>query len=191
MRFNVFVFGVLILLLLTSCYATKYTYSGNIHEQSIGKTKNEILREYGVPDKTDDDGAGGKIMIYEKITQVTTTNAGASSYERGSAYGGVIYGNGYGAGGVESRSGQVSSMNATTQSTTNKQFVNIFLNKNDVAYDYRSNYGAKFNMSRCFSPKLTWSSVAISAIVWPALFVTVPLAIIKHVKAKKNNEICK
>jgi hypothetical protein len=47
--------------------------TGNIHDQSIGKSKNQILRLYGVPDKTEDDGVGGKIFIYEELTQVSNT----------------------------------------------------------------------------------------------------------------------
>lgn len=48
----------------------------------MGHNKNEILRTYGVPDRITDDGAGGSILVYEKYTQTTITNASSGTYGR-------------------------------------------------------------------------------------------------------------
>jgi len=50
----------------------------------MGHNKNEILRTYGVPDRITDDGAGGSILVYEKYTQTTITNASFGTYGRSS-----------------------------------------------------------------------------------------------------------
>ena len=177
--------------LLTSCYSTYYTYKGNVHQQAIGQNKNQILRAYGVPDNTTDDGAGGSILVYEKYTQTTTTNINSGSYGRSSTVGGAIYGNGGIIGGSQTRAGSISSTNGISQTSTSKTFCYLFLNRNNIVYDFKANYGAQYDFNRCFDKTLTWVGVGTSCLLlYPAL-VTVPWAIIAQKKANKNGLICK
>jgi hypothetical protein len=182
---------VVIVLFYSSCYSTYSTYKGNVHQQAIGKTKNEILRSYGPPDQTQDDGAGGTIMMYEKFTQTTVTNGTSASYGRSSAVGGAIYGNNGVLSGANAVSGSVSSMSGVSQTSVDKTFCYLFLNKNNIVYDFKTNYGAQFEYNRCFDKTKTWLGVAASCfLVYPAL-VTIPWAIVAQGKAKKAGNICK
>jgi hypothetical protein len=179
------------LLLLTSCYSTSYIYKGNIHQEAVGKSKNEILRSYGVPDRTTDDGANGTVLVYEKFTETTVTNVGASSYGRSSTLGGAIYGNGGIIGGSETRSRSYYSMNGISQTSTDKTYCYLFLNPNNIVYDFKTNYGGLYDSKRCFDKLLTWTLVGMSAVWIVPAIVTVPLAISHQKKAKRNGNICK
>lgn len=190
MRKYLFFITASYLLTLSSCYSTKYNYTGNVHEQAVGKSKNEILRLYGIPDKTEDDGDGGKILAYEKYTQTTRTNAGAYNYGNSSTVGGAIYGNGGILGATDTRSGSISQFGSVSQSSVDKQFCYLFLNNKGICYDFKSNYGAKYSSYSCFDKVLTWTSVAYSAIFIIPLPITITLALIEQKKAKKNGNIC-
>lgn len=179
------------ILLMTSCYSTYNTYKGNVHQQAIGQTKNEILRSYGVPEKTTDDAAGGSIMIYEKFTQTTTTNVGSATYRRSAIVGKEIYGNGGLIAGNLAQAGTIVSTNGISQTSTDKTFCYLFLNKDNVVYDFKTNYGAQYDQNRCFNKTITWVGVGVSALfLYPAI-VTIPWAIIEQKKATKNGMICK
>ncbi|WP_157578853.1 hypothetical protein [Pontibacter roseus] len=190
MKYNFYILIILAIFSLSSCYTTRYSYSGNVHQQTIGKSKNEILRNLGVPDRTEDDGAGGSILVYEKFTQTTIASANSASYARASTSGAAIYGNGGILAASDTRAGQVSAMNGISQTSTSKTFLYVFVNRNNMVYDFKSNYGALYDTSRCFNKTLTWVGVAGSALFVYPLVVTVPLAIIKQSKAKRNGEIC-
>ena len=198
-KINLLHAGIL-LFLLNSCYTTQFSYdtkySHNVYKPIIGKTKNEAIRQYGVAERITDDGAGGEVLIYEKITQTTTTNANSASYGGSQTHGGAVYGNNSAVGSAYSRNGQVSSGRATSQTTTNKSFLNLFVNSNGVVYDFKASesgdrYTTTTHSTRCFSKLYTWTGVVCSAIFPPLLIATVPIAIIKQNKAKKKGEICK
>jgi len=97
-------------LTLSSCYTTysTTTYKGNAHQESIGKSKNEILRSYGIPDRTMDDGDGGSVLIYEKVTQTTVVNTGGVNYGQSQSVGGAVYNSQGVLGASQTQSGSVS-----------------------------------------------------------------------------------
>ncbi len=148
--------------LLTSCFTTKAIYDGNVHESAIGKTKNQILRMYGVPDREATDGEGGSILIYEKHYQTTSSQAIAGT--NSGAYG-ESYSNSYGSvAGAVGKS--VSSARGFSRTTTDKEYLNIFLNKKGVVYDYKSNYGNKFKYEQEFDMTSTfWVTASTAATV--------------------------
>jgi len=185
---------------LNSCYTTQISYqtsyTHNVYKPMLGKTKNEAIRTYGVPDRTSDDGAGGEVLIYEKITQTTTTNVNSATYGGSNTHGAAVYGNNGAAGSVYSRNGQVSSGNGISQTTSNKAFLNLFVDKNGVIYDFKASengdrYETKTYQTRCFDRFTTWGGVLISAVFPPLLLATIPIAIVSNQKAKKKGEICK
>jgi hypothetical protein len=187
---------IAVTLSLTSCYST-YTSSkflGNTYQSGVGKSKNEILRTYGVPDRTSEDGAGGEVLIYEKITQTTVSNSSSETYGAGKAVGAAGY-NRYGtAVGVgENRTAATTSGNSVTKTSNEKTFVNFFVNKDGVVYDYKANCGNNYEYTKqkCFRPGLTWLTIACTAVYPPLLIVTVPTGILVHSSAKKKGKICK
>lgn len=178
-------------ILLTSCYSVSKTYEGNAHQEAIGKTKNEILRSYGIPERSTDDGAGGTVLIFEQVKQTTVTNSNTQTLDRSRTNGSNIYGNK----GIlqvnNTQGGQISNTNAVTETTTTKDYCYLFLNPENIVYDFKTNYGAIYKTTRCFDKFQTWIWVGISCVfVYPPI-ITVPLAIIKQTRAKKNGEICK
>jgi hypothetical protein len=178
-------------LLLTSCYSNYYTYKGNAHQQAMGKTKNEILRSYGVPERTQDDGAGGSILIYEQFKQTTVSNSNTAAYGARTTSSAAIYSNSGMVGASNSQSGQVSSTNGISQTTMSKDFCYLYVNPSNVVYDFKTNYGALYNQNRCFNRLQTWVWVGYSCLFVIPAVVTVPVAIIAQKKAKKRGEICK
>lgn len=180
-----------LLFALSSCYTYKTSFVGNIHQNAIGKSKNEILRTYGVPERITDDGANGSVLVYEQQSQTTISNAGGYSYGRSASVGGAIYNNGGMIGAQQTRSGQVSAMSGVSQTFNNKTFCYLYLNPEGIVYDFKSNYGAQFQDYRCFSKVKTWLFVGLTCVgVYPAV-ISIPVAIILQRKAKKNGEICK
>lgn len=176
--------------LLTSCYTRYYTYEGNVHQKSIGKTKNEILRLYGMPNQITNDGNGGSVLVYEKYTQTTVSNIGNTSYAGSTTYGGVVYNNNSILGGSRTNSMGVSSTRGISQTSTNKTYCNLFLNSDNIVYDFKTNYGEMYVTNRCFDRTLTWIGVGTSCLLlYPAL-VTIPWAIIAQKNAKKKGLIC-
>lgn len=61
---------------MTSCYVTNYIPLQDDYNQAYkGHTANEIITQYGAPDRQTDDGAGGRILIYEHIQYRVSPNA--------------------------------------------------------------------------------------------------------------------
>jgi len=186
MKRNRFNLVILSAMLLQSCYMTKYTYTGNVLDDAIGKDKNQILRIFNVPDRTMDDGKGGTILIYENFSQTTISSASAygqgSSQSRGSVtYG---YGNIYGSSNTNS-SARVNA-SGISQTYTTKIYRNIYLNSENIAYDYQTNFGGKYDSYRCLNKGLTWGT---SILFLNVLSPVVAIPVIQN--AKKKGKVCK
>lgn len=146
---------------MTSCYTyVKVPTGKSIHEQAIGKNKNQILRLYGVPDRKDSDGADGEIFIYEKASINTTTNAGDYSN-------GLLYGMNYGLGQISS-SHSSSHLSSSTSTTIDKSFLNLYFNKNGIVYDYKSNYGYLYRTEKRLNKKTV---IGVSTVFGSLLFL--------------------
>ena len=175
----------------TSCYTTRYTFSGNVHQQRIGQSKNNLLRDYGAPDRVTEDGAGGQILVYENFGQFTSTSASAASYGRSATSGAAIYGNGAVVAASQGSNAQYATGNSLSRTVQTKEYANFFVNNQNMVYDVKANTGDKFSTSRCFNPGKTWLATAASGLlIWP-LIITVPVAAVCNIKAKKNGTICK
>jgi hypothetical protein len=144
-------------IMLFSCYSTYPIYKGNVHQEAIGKTKIDILKSYGVPSKTIDDGAGGMVLSFEKESLVTySTGVTRSNYNLYANRGAV-----YTSGGINN----ASTTNSTTVSAVNVQYCHIYLDSNNVATDFRTNYGAIYDHQKCFSKLQARSNAAIFSLV--------------------------
>lgn len=181
---------VFIALLMTSCYSTYSVYTGNVHQQAIGKTKNEILKSYGVPNQVISDAAGGEVLVYENYTQTTITGSNSYSEDRSLSNGGVTYRRNGAVIQSESNGRATSSTRTVSQTSIDKTYCNIFINEKGVVYETKANYGDEYEYYLCFDRYKTWLLVGVSCLpILPAI-VTVPWAIIAQKKAKKNGEIC-
>ncbi|WP_196893472.1 hypothetical protein [Aureivirga marina] len=70
---------LLIVISFTSCKSSQSLLT----EQWQGKVKTELIQKKGAPDWTDDDGQGGKILVYSKrITKQKDVSGNASGVWR-------------------------------------------------------------------------------------------------------------
>jgi hypothetical protein len=176
----------LCILFMTSCYSTKPVYKSNVHSQSIGKSKNQILRTYGVPQRTEGDGENGSIMIFEKSVETTVTNVGTTSRLNSGTNAGAVYGGGGIIAGSRTQGNVIANTNAISRTSTDVQFLYLFLDSSLKVYDFKSNYGAEYDYIKCFD-NLTTTYVCLLSVccVFPAPIV-IPWAIIAKKKAIKR-----
>lgn len=165
MKYKFVILLLITFLSLSSCYTTRQTYSGNTHQQCIGKSKNEILRAYGVPDKVQDDGVGGSILVYEQLTQTSTLSAKADSHGRSLNSNAAIYNNSGIIDASDSQVGEVSSLHDKDQTSIIKPFCTIYVNAQNVVYDFKSNYGALYKKSKHLKKAATFVTVLTACIL--------------------------
>ncbi len=145
---KVFLILLIGLFSLNSCMTRKKVYTGkNIHQKAIGKTKNEILRTYGVPDRVIDDGLDGTVLIFEK-KYFTTTSKSSSRYSD------VL---------------EENSVTDYSKTTEEKEYLYLFLDKNNVVYDYKSNYGDDYYVEKKLNKTMT------VIVILPTLFPIIML----------------
>lgn len=178
---------ILSVIILSSCYSTKPVYTGNVHSRSLGKTKNQILRTYGLPQRTESDGANGSVLVYENSVETTVTNVGSVSRLNGGTNAGAVYGRNGILGASRTQANVIGNTNAVTRRSVNVQYCYLFLDSQLKVYDFKSNYGAEYNdYERCFDNVATTNLCVLSVgtlVLWP---VVIPWAIIAKKKAKKN-----
>ena len=111
--------ATIIIILISGCYTIKVTPIADVMNNELGLTENNIVLKYGAPSRTTDDGAGGKILVYEKTSYQTKTN-----YYRAPNYNTILL------------------PTATSSSNTNeiKMYINFFINKDGIVYNWRTNY---------------------------------------------------
>lgn len=183
---------ILSAILMCSCYSTKPVYTGNIHTQSLGKTKNQILRSYGLPQRTESDGDKGSVLVYEKSVETTVTNVGSVQRLNSGTNAGAIYGSGGILAGSRTQANVVGNTNAVTRTSVDVQYCYLFLDSVSKVYDFKSNYGAEYNdFEKCFDNFKTTLLCELSVctlVLWP---IVIPWAIIAKKKAiKRGIPVC-
>ena len=177
--------------LATSCYTTRSIYAGNPNLRQLGNSRASILANYGAPDRQTDDGSGGQILVYEQVGRVTLTRDNSLSQSRVNSAGAVVYGDGATVGASQSVGSYSSSGSSLTQSAEVKAYKQFFVNNQNVVYYVRTNTGDEYSYSKCLNSVNTWLLAGCGLLYWPSLFITVPVATLAQVKAKKNGTICK
>ena len=165
MKYKFVILLLITLFSLSSCYTSRQTYSGNIHQRCIGKSKKEILRTYGVPDRIQDDGSGGSILVYEQLAQTACSTAKADSHGRGLNVGAIIYTNIGIIGASDARAEKDSSLNGKSQTSSIKPFCTIYVNAQNIVYDFKSNYGALYKTSKHLKKTATFVTVVATCIL--------------------------
>lgn len=160
-------------------------YVGNKYDVLIGMSKADVLTEMSVPDRTMDDGLGGSILIYEKKEQVSNT----TGYSTASATTKPV--TNYWTGQTSLQSTGYNRMNTSTVTKENKEYVNVFINADNICYKVDANIGDIYEPAvthqECYkapNSKLLWMLMPpIMVIGWiPALWVIAQDAKIKKGK---------
>jgi hypothetical protein len=175
---------------LSSCYVYKTKHMGNILDQFIGRSKNEILMEFGPPDRISDDGNGGSIMSYETniSEQIELSKYNTSIRDRTSITNDVNAIN------VQSRTSANTQGSRNTFSVNHKKYKYIFLDKNGKMYTYKTNTGDIFLEETCYDRKKStkWAYISIVGLVffplWP--IIAIPYTIYCNKKANKIGNNC-
>lgn len=151
--------------MLSSCYSTK-TQVLTVNDfpafrnQCIGQTHNQIVAKLGAPQRTESDGNGGRILIYENTTTTSVSNSLATAYN-------VNYFNRTYTPGVST----------TTQQTKKTDYVQYFVNAQNVCYDVKTNipmtHQEKGDQYRKFSWLKTLGLVGISVLGTEGILLTV------------------
>lgn len=110
-------------------------YLGNKYDALVGMSKSQVLAEMSVPDRTMDDGLGGEVLIYEKKEQVSKT----TGYSAASATTKPV--TNYWTGQTSLQSSGYNSMNSSTVTQENKEYVNVFINADNICYKIDANIG--------------------------------------------------
>ena len=181
-----FILVIVSAILFQSCYTTRYTYVGNVLDDATGKDKNQILRIYGVPDRTMDDGKGGTLLIYENFSQTTISSASAYGQGNSQSRGSVTYGYGNIYGNSSTNSSAKVNAYGVSRTYNTKTYSNIYLNSENIAYDFQTNFGGKYDSNRCLNKGLTWACSIY--FLWP-LAPLVAIPVINN--AKKKGKLCK
>lgn len=107
-----------------STYVEKFTVNDfpAFRNQCIGQTYNQIVTNLGAPQRQTPDGNGGTILIYENTTTTSISNSLAKAYN-------VNYFSKTYTPGVET----------TTQVINKTDYVQYFVNSNNVCYDVKTN----------------------------------------------------
>ena len=96
----------------------------------VGSHHNVIVSSLGAPDRQTSDGAGGTILIYEKVT--TTSNSNSNSIA--TAYNVNYYSKTYTPG---------AQTNTNTVTTQNTSYIHVFIGADGVCYGVKTNHQKK------------------------------------------------
>ena len=112
--------------LFASCATTKTYQVSMLSEYTnmfVGKSHNDIVSALGAPDRQTTDGAGGTILIYEKITTTSTSNSVNAAYN-------VNYFTKTYTPGVKT----------STSTSTNTSFVHLYIDNSGTCYNVKTNH---------------------------------------------------
>jgi hypothetical protein len=163
---------------------------GNILDRFIGKSKNEILMQFGPADKISDDGNGGTILSYETFIneQIELSNYNTNIRDRTSISNDVNPIR------VQSRTSANTQGSKNTFAVNHKNYKYIFLDKNEKMYSYKTNIGEIYLEETCYDrgKSIKWAYISLFALpIFPLIpIIAIPYTIICNKKAKKNGTNC-
>lgn len=139
---------------MTSCSLfynyTQVPVGKSIHEKFINKNKNEVLKQYGLPDKKGSDEAGGQVFVYEEkyINSITKSSRDYSVVRN-----------------IFDQNNTSVSGSDMTNIGVNKKFVNFFFNKSGKVYYYRSNYGEIYRTDKKLNKRNFITTVSVGGVL--------------------------
>lgn len=101
--------------LMSSCYVTTLVPLQDDYNQAYkGQTSNEIITQFGAPDRQTDDGAGGRILVYEETEFRTVATAENVNYF-------------------------TRTYTPGSRTTSNTAYIQFYINQNGVCYGVKTN----------------------------------------------------
>ena len=162
-------------------------YLGNDYKEMKGYTENQILRTMSSPTRTESDGAGGKILVYEDRQIITDSNSSYTTTSRTSGGSTTTVGQNIWTGAPQASTNASSSTttrhNTSGQSVTyeDKAFVNFFINPEGVCYDVATNvgdrYSEKITEQVCYKAPKSLSPHVMWTLIPPLTLIGIPLTI--------------
>ncbi len=163
-------------------------YLGNTYKDMKGYTENQILRSMSSPTRTESDGAGGKILVYEDKQIVTDNNTSHTTLSRTSSVATATAGTNVWTGAPQvnesSASATTTTHNTVNRAVTyeNKAYVNFFINPEGICYDVTANVGDKYSDAVtevvCYKAPKPISNGVLWMLIPPfTVFVGIPLTI--------------
>lgn len=171
-------FLMLVACVMTSCWSVKSIsvvdiperFAGNKHDYLVGMTRAQVYEEMSLPNRVEDNGAGGKILVYETVEHITeniqkhTYSASASAASKGASSAAAVAGNGVavGAGNSATVAGMQANENSTNSSVVttkeNRTYVNVFINQDDICYKVKANFGDIYEPAVTHTECFKWPS---------------------------------
>ena len=122
---------IIITCLFSSCTTVYKTITVSAEDEYkklfIGRNHNFVVSRMGAPNRETSDGAGGKILIYEKTTTYSSGSTIATAND-------INYYNRTYTPGAETN----------TVSRQKTDFIHVFVNKNNICYNVKSNIYEKY-----------------------------------------------
>lgn len=123
--------------LMTSCYVTNRVPLQDDYNQAYkGQSSNEIITQFGAPDRQTDDGAGGRILIYEKTEFTSVATAENVNYYTGTYTPG-------------------------SRTTANTTYLQFYINQDNICYSVKTNL---IKTERYLDKKATRTSTIIGTL---------------------------
>lgn len=119
----------------------------DLNAEWIGRPYSEIIRSYGAPTRTADDGIGGLIHVYEQLstTSTTTTSSNTTSI--------------------------TPSLTSETRTETHRQFTEFYVDSNNNCYLVRTNTLKDSGMTRFSPTRAAFLVLVASAVIVPLMMV--------------------
>ena len=113
--------------ILSSCWSTEYiSLQDEYNRIWKNASKNEIIRQNGVPTRTVALDDGESVLVYENYSYVTNSNNSSFAYARNGVYGNGVYAN--------------SGSSGVSKTTENRSYAEFFLNKYGNCYMVKTNH---------------------------------------------------
>ena len=117
--------------ILQSCTYVKYVSCNEDYTNKVkGASKESIISEFGVPDRTYYINKDSYVLVYEKFSVTTTTNSYGSSFSSANAY--------------STRNSTYANANTNmyaqqnTHSTENRTYIEFYMNKYNKCYSVKT-----------------------------------------------------
>ena len=170
-------------------------YLGNTYKEMKGYTENQILRSMASPTRTESDGAGGKVLVYENKQLVTDSKTSHITQSSTQSAATVTAGTNVWTGAPQvnesGTSNTTTAYNTANKAVTyeEKAYVNFFINSEGICYDVTTNIGDKYSdavtETICYKVPKELSPLVLFTLIPPATLVGIPMTIAYFVTKKK------
>ena len=160
MRFLAFILTALCsILMLSSCYATRQVpVQAEYDSLYVGRTRADIIREFGIPDRQATYEDVGEILAYEKYSTVSSKEVTSKTASNTETSPSLL------SKGTETKTKVETEVSNKNTTSTQREYANFYFDDNKVCYQVRTNYRKEEKyvdklMTTFFS--LLWAAIII------------------------------